>query len=227
MHRNEKRSKQIIAIAAKRHHERLALTSSFQTQSIPLLHLVSQICPTTPVLFLDTGFHFAETLAFKSEIQEVLGLNIVDLKPLSGQAEGQSKNQQLPSSDPNLCCHLNKVEPLQNELKNFDAWITGIRRDQTSQRSKSKVVSTQNNGTVKICPMLNWSKEDIETYIAKHSLPRHPLHEAGFASIGCAPCTALPSTNDARSGRWAGTSKTECGLHLDPKPPIHSRSENS
>ena len=205
---------EIVYWAAKRFRNKLAITSSFQTQSVPLLHLVSRICPNVPVLFLDTGFHFPETLAFRNRLARQLGLNIVDLYPLMGHERFQKQHGMLYQSNPNMCCYMNKVEPLQRKLNGFSAWISGIRRDQTQHRAETPVCELQGNGLFKICPMVNWSASAIASYIDKFELPRHPLHAAGYKSIGCHCCTkAVSDGEDPRSGRWAESEKTECGLH--------------
>jgi phosphoadenosine phosphosulfate reductase len=120
----------------------------------------------------------------------------------------------LPVEDPNLCCYLHKVQPMQSALKGYKAWITGIRRDQTAVRAKANFLELQGDGLLKINPLLNWTKADVNRYIEEHNLPRHPLYEKGYRSVGCAPCTiAIGVNDDERAGRWAGRGKVECGLH--------------
>lgn len=217
-HLENRSAAEILYWAAKTFRTKLALTSSFQTQSLPLLHLVSRICPTIPVFFLDTGFHFAETIEFRDRLKRELGINIVTLKPLCGHDAFLRQNGKLYQSNPNMCCYLNKVEPLQRALKCYDAWISGIRRDQTEARRNTPVVSIQNNGLYKICPMVNWSSEHVQTYIDRFKLSRHPLLSKGYQSIGCSPCTSpVKEGKDSRSGRWVESEKTECGLHFDPE----------
>ena len=205
---------EIIYWAAKTFRNKLAVTSSFQTQSIPLLHLISRICPNTPILFLDTGFHFEETLEFRSKLVTELGLNVVNLVPLMGHQEFKSKHDKLHETNPNMCCYLNKVEPLQRKLKKYSAWISGVRRDQTMHRANTPVCQLQDNGLYKICPMVQWTESIVNDYINKLKLPRHPLYDSGYRSIGCACCTvAVEIGQDSREGRWNGQEKTECGLH--------------
>lgn len=205
---------EIIYWAAKKFRGRLAVTSSLQTQSVPLLHLISRICPNVPVLFLDTGFHFSETLSFKDHLRRKLGLNVIELRPLMGHQQFRARHADLHVSNPNMCCYLNKVEPLQRKLRKYSAWISGIRRDQTEHRSQTPVMELKDNGLFKICPMVMWQDRDVANYIDRHQLTRHPLHDAGYQSIGCACCTkAVSLGEDPRSGRWAGQEKTECGLH--------------
>ena len=192
----------------------IAMSSSFQTQSIPLLHMSARIKPELPVYFLDTGCHFPETLRFKDMMQKRLGLNIVVLR--NGHApenEESQSHEPLYRTDPDQCCFLNKVEPLRKMLQNMTAWITGIRREQTVQRAQTNVLELQSNGLVKINPLLNWTKQDLWQYIHDHNLPLHPLFAKGYLSVGCAPCTRPVSPGESeRDGRWPGTDKIECGL---------------
>ncbi len=191
-----------------------AATSSFQTQSVPLLHLISRHAPRLTVLFLDTGFHFPETLAFRDTLERDFHLQIRALQNQLGHEAFDRQYGQLYRRDPDMCCYLNKVEPLDAGLAEYDAWITGVRRDQTPSRRNTPIIEHLDDGTYKICPMVNWTEQDVSQYIARHQLPAHPLTAQGYPSIGCAPCTKRPRAGeDARSGRWAGSEKTECGLH--------------
>lgn len=207
---------EILYWAAKTFPGRLAITSSFQTQSLPLLHLVSRICPSAPVLFLDTGFHFEETLKYRDLLIRILGLNVRILHPLTSRSELLAKHGELYRKNANMCCYLNKVEPLERTLQSFDAWVSGIRRDQTAVRGGVKVLDKQANGLYKICPMLDWTDKMVNSYCEKSDLPPHPLLARGYKSIGCIPCTrAVQDGEDPRAGRWSGTKKTECGLHYN------------
>jgi phosphoadenosine phosphosulfate reductase len=194
----------------------IVATSSFQTQSVPLLHLVGRTVPELPVVFLDTGFHFPETLSFRDRLEEMFGLNVRSETNRLGHEEFMQRYGRLYRDDPDLCCHLNKVEPLQRVLDEVDTWLSGVRRDQTEQRRETPIVGRQ-DGVYKICPMVEWTSEDVESYIDRHDLPRHPLTSEGYTSIGCAPCTECPKSgaDDERAGRWAGRDKNECGLHTD------------
>lgn len=200
---------------------RFAVTSSFGADSAALLHLLSRVDRATPVLFLETGFHFPETLAYRRELVSRLGLTDVrDLRPvLDVPAQAREHGGGLYLRDPDRCCALRKVAPLDAALADFDGWATGVRRDQTLDRAGTPVVGTARRGDrelVKVAPLASWSAQDLEDYLVEHDLPRHPLADAGFPSIGCAPCTrpVAPGT-DARAGRWAGMAKTECGIHLE------------
>ncbi len=187
-------------------------SSSFQSQSVALLHLIGRVVPEMPVLFLETGFHFPETLAFRDEIRKAWGINLVNITP---EAYITKENlSELRRVDPDFCCLHAKVSPLQRALDGKKAWVTGIRRDQTLFRQNTPVVSEQTGGLLKLAPLANWSRAELLAYISDHHLPVHPLEQKGYRSIGCAPCTA-PVVNefDERSGRWVNHAKTECGLH--------------
>jgi len=208
---------EILRWAAQSFAPRLAVTSSFQSQSLPLLHMVSQIAPQTPVFFLDTGLHFWETLLFREELQRTFGLNVQDLRPESAwQPFLQRFGRNLPQEDPDLCCFIRKVQPVQRALQGMDTWVSGIRRDQTQNRQTAHFLETEPGGLLKINPLLNWTRAEVQAYIEKHHLPVHPLLEKGYRSIGCRPCTrATRPQEDERAGRWDGKNKTECGLHTD------------
>ena len=213
---------EIIRWAVSEFSPKIALTSSFQTESVVLLHMISQINPAIKVLFLETGWHFPETLAFKSEIVNRLGLtNVIDLKADPKKREAFNlKHQNKPyEKDPDQCCQINKVEPLDEVLKDLDAWISGIRRAQSKTRKEIKIVEEYEGGIFKINPLANVTSGDIWWYLKQHDLPKHPLFDKGYLSIGCWPCTkpAQPG-DDERSGRWAGKEKTECGIHTFMKP---------
>lgn len=191
----------------------LVVTSSFQSQSVPLLHLISKHIPRVPVIFLDTGFHFPETIAFKEQLTEQFGLNVIDVTNKMGHGSFKQQYGQLYKKDPDQCCYINKVEPLERALGDYKAWITGIRSDQTEQRKKAGYIQKLDNGITKICPVLDWTNHDVWTYVHVNELPEHPLLEKGYLSVGCAPCTQPSEDGDARSGRWKGRGKKECGLH--------------
>lgn len=196
---------------------RLALVSSFGAESVALLHLVSEIDTGLPVLFIDTQMLFEETIAYQDQLADRLGLT--DIRRISADdvvlrlADGQNDLHQI---EPDSCCHLRKTIPLQTELLGFQAWITGRKRHQTSQRADMSIVEVDDEGRIKVNPLANWSSQDVNEYIELHDLPRHPLVEKGFRSIGCAPCTtAVKPGEDPRAGRWRNTEKTECGIHFD------------
>lgn len=209
---------EILRWAWETYGEGAVMTSSFQTQSLPLLHLLSETAPRIPVLFLDTGFHFPETLAFRDRVAEALDLDVRTLTCKIGHERFRTLHGELHRWAPDRCCYVNKVEPLTEALQGYDVWITGVRRDQNAHRRDTPFLSEGKSGAYKLCPMAAWTAQDAEAYIDRHGLPRHPLTEQGYASIGCAPCT-MPARNGeagggARAGRWKGQEKTECGLHL-------------
>ena len=193
----------------------IAMSSSFQTQSMPLLHMASRIKPDIRVFFNDTGYHFWETLIYCVRVASDWNLNVIDLHRDPKWDEFIRGNlRTLPQTDPNLCCYIHKVQPMQRALDSVWCWISGIRRDQTAVRAQANILELQDNGLIKVNPMLNWTKADVNNYIKEHNLPTHPLLEKGYRSIGCAPCTVAVGADDSdRAGRWAGSGKTECGLH--------------
>lgn len=194
--------------------EDLVISSSFQTQSLPLLHAVSRTIPQAPVLIVDTGFHFPETIQFRDRLVEWFGLNLVIAKPQIYAEAFTDIFGPLYAQNPDACCFHNKVVPFQLMLKEYSAWVTGIRRDQTVSRENAPVVGRHPYLPVyKISPMANWSSEDINDYIEAYGLPRHPLWAQGYRSIGCQPCTAPVRPGDGeRNGRWPQRDKTECGV---------------
>jgi phosphoadenosine phosphosulfate reductase len=192
----------------------IVVTSSFGADSVVLLHLLHRVAPDVPVLFLETGFHFSETLAFRDDVRKRFGLRVVDVKPEPWvQRQAKRKGVELPLTDPDECCRLRKTLPLRQALRGVDAWVTGVRRGVTPV-----VAASRNEGAwqLKIAPIARWDASDVERYIAEHDLPRHPLVDQGFPSIGCAPCTrAVAPGEDSRAGRWAhAPEKTECGIQL-------------
>jgi phosphoadenosine phosphosulfate reductase len=198
----------------------IAATSSFQTQSLPLLHMIACTTPELPVYFLDTGFHFPETLAYRDQLMAQLGVNVRTLTADMGHSAFRHQHGDLYRSNPDLCCYINKVEPWQRTKAGLTAWISGIRRDQTEHRRATPIVERARNGQYKVCPLATWSEADMWRYINRHDLPVHPLMSQGYLSIGCAPCTRpVTDGEESRAGRWAGQAKTECGLHTDPPPP--------
>ncbi len=208
---------EIIGWAVENFAPEIVLSTSFQTQSMPLLHMVTGTLPGIRILFLDTGYHFWDTLTFREGIQHDWNLNVVDLyRDSRWDAFVRDHIRTLPVEDPNLCCYLHKVQPMQKALSGLRAWITGIRRDQTPERARAHILELQGEGLLKVNPLLNWTGADIQRYRAEHNLPSHPLYKRGFRSVGCAPCTvAVGAGEDDRAGRWAGRGKTECGLHTD------------
>ena len=197
---------------------RLAMVSSFGAESAVLLHMLARIDDAIPVLFIDTQLLFAETLRYQTELAAHLGLKDVrriSIDPVLRRLADPADD--LRTRAPNDCCHLRKTVPLDTALLTFHAWITGRKRHQTAERSVMPVVELDAAKRLKFNPLARWSPGDAADYMIRHNLPRHPLVARGFASIGCAPCTSPVSAGeDPRSGRWRGTDKAECGIHLDP-----------
>lgn len=182
-----------------------------------LPHLVSQHAPGVDVLFLDTGYHFAETLGTRAALDAALDAHIIDVLPDQTVAEQDAQyGPQLYERDPNLCCHLRKVIPINRELAGYEAWVTGIRREDNANRAHAGLVEwDETHQMVKINPLAAWSFDDLTGYASGHQVPINLLLTEGYPSIGCEPCTRpVAPGQDPRSGRWAGIAKTECGLHL-------------
>ncbi len=193
------------------------MVSSFGAESAALLHYVSTIRPDLPVAFLDTGWHFSETLTYRDDLATRLGLNVIIVRPDAGLIAEEDPDQLLHIADPNACCTIRKTFPLQDVLEGFTSWISGRKRFQAVTREALPLV--ERDGTrIKLNPLAFWTHEDVRQYFDKHDLPRHPLQAAGYPSIGCAPCTrAVAEGEEARSGRWPWMrDKTECGIHLGP-----------
>jgi len=201
----------------------IALVSSFGAESAVLLHLAAQVDKALPVLFLNTGKLFDETLKYRDALIDRLGLSDVrvltpDPKLLAAQDDGGT----LWFRDAEACCRIRKVEPLQRGLKPFAAWINGRKRFQATTRQDLRLVEAD-GARLKFNPLADWSAAEIEAYFRRHDLPRHPLVAQGYPSIGCAPCThPVAGGEDARAGRWQGSEKTECGIHTSPIPAASS-----
>jgi len=211
----------ILAWARDTYMPQVMLTCSFQHDGVVLAHMLREIAPAIPVVFINTGFHFPETLAYRDEIVRRLGLELVELHPIMPRDEfARTHGLDLYQRNPDLCCQINKVEPLRRYLPGMRAWINGRRRDQATTRAALRVVEPFQDGLVKVNPLASWSSRDTFRYMQDQGLPLHPLFERGYTSIGCAPCTRpVMAGEDERDGRWAGTGKVECGLHtfLTPK----------
>jgi phosphoadenosine phosphosulfate reductase len=196
-------------------HGRIAVVSSFGAESAVLLHMVAAVDTGVPVLFIDTGKLFGETLRYRDQLASRLGLKDVrSIGPATDRMEALDPAGALWRQNPDACCALRKTEPLAEALGDFDAWISGRKRYQGGLRSALPVIEAA-DGRIKINPLAPWTKATIDAEFEARGLPRHPLEADGFASIGCMPCTARVAPGAAqRSGRWAGTQKTECGIHL-------------
>jgi phosphoadenosine phosphosulfate reductase len=194
---------------------RIALVSSFGIESAVLLHMIAEIEPATPVLFIDTGQLFEETLAYRDLLVARLGLRDVRrVGPGDAAVTARDPDGFLWQTDPDACCRLRKVEPLDTALQGFDAWINGRKRVHGAARSSLPVIEAA-DGRIKINPLAEWDRGMVEAYMATHRLPPHPMQAQGYESIGCMPCSDRSRPGEApREGRWRGTGKTECGIHL-------------
>ncbi|MEM9338074.1 MAG: phosphoadenylyl-sulfate reductase [Bacteroidota bacterium] len=197
--------------------KKLFTTSSFQTHSLVLLHIVSQIDHTIPIYFINTGYLFPETVSFRDQVAKAFNLTLVDLKPDTPKHLQRAPDGKLMyTTDPDYCCFLNKTQPMEAILAKHDVWINGVRGDQSAIRKAMKVEQPAPHNCTRFHPMLDWDKKQIFAYIKAHDLPRHPLDAKGYMSIGCEPCTRkIDLEMQEREARWFGLNKVECGLHTD------------
>ena len=212
----------LAAVIADKLVGEAAIVSSFGAESAVLLHLVTRFAPDLPVLFLDTGKHFPETLAYRDLLAERLGLNLVTLTPDRQELAARDETGLRWSYDPDGCCELRKVKPLARAVAGLDATFTGRKGFQSATRTglpRFEIDTSDAEGRLKVNPLANWAKPELDAYFERYGLPRHPLEDAGYPSIGCATCTSkvLPG-EDPRAGRWRGWEKTECGIHVPEKP---------
>ncbi|MDT0447211.1 phosphoadenylyl-sulfate reductase [Streptomyces johnsoniae] len=204
----------ILGWAAETFGPRLCVTSSMADAVVA--HLAARALPGVDVLFLDTGYHFPETIGTRDAVETVLDVNVITLTPRRTVAEQDAEfGPRLHERNPDLCCAMRKVEVLEAGLGSYDAWATGLRRDESPTRAGTPVVGWDaTREKVKIAPIALWTQADVEAYVREHGVLTNPLLQDGYASIGCAPCTRRTAEGeDARAGRWAGMGKTECGLH--------------
>lgn len=202
------------------------VTSSFQAEDVVLLHLVREFAPDIPVIFLDTGYHFAATYEYRDRMVAEWRLNLKNILPAKTVAEQEAEFGLLYRIAPDRCCGLRKVAPLFAALEPFRVWFTGLRRDQAKTRANLQAIESftlpSGKNLRKVSPLAEWHTSDVWHYAERHAIPLLPLYELGYSSIGCEPCTSLPSdTNDPRSGRWGGA-KVECGIHIQPMA-IHAK----
>jgi phosphoadenosine phosphosulfate reductase len=205
---------EVINWAAQTFGSSVCITSSM-TDAV-IIHLASQVIPGISVLFLDTGYHFAETIGTRDAVSAVYPVNVVNITPSTTVAQQDAElGPKLYARNPDLCCYLRKVVPLEQALEPYRAWITGVRREETSARNDTRVVEWDaRREMVKINPIVDWTQEQVDSYIADNGVLVNPLVYEGYPSIGCQTCTVrVEAGSDPRSGRWAGTAKTECGIH--------------
>lgn len=203
--------------AYKSEGKRLFSTSSFQTHSLVLLHIISRIDNTIPIYFINTGYLFPETVSFRDKIAKEFGVKVHDIMPLTPKyMQKDADGKFLFASDPDYCCYLNKVQPMDTILASHDIWINGVRGDQSAARKSMKVEQPAPHDVIRFHPMLDWTSKMIFSYAKEHDLPKHPLDSQGYLSIGCEPCTRKPDPDMMeREARWYGLNKVECGLHTE------------
>jgi phosphoadenosine phosphosulfate reductase len=194
------------------------ITCSFQAEDMVVLRLLQEFRPDIPVLFLETGYHFPEMYRYRDEMAARYQLNLINVEPAQSVAAQESEFGLLFQTQPDRCCKFRKVEPLFAALQNYDVWFTGLRRVQSPTRANLQVLDQfplpSGKQLLKVSPLAAWSDKEVWNFAREHDIPLVSLYEAGYTSIGCQPCTALPSSSDnARSGRWAGR-KLECGIHI-------------
>lgn len=211
----EARAEDVIEWAATEFGEQFAVACSMAEALLP--HLVGQVLPGVDVVFLDTGYHFPETIATRDEVVRRLPVTVINVEPRRSVAEQDLEfGADLHSWDPVQCCEMRKVQPLRQALSGYEAWASGLRREDSPQRANTPIVEwDRKNAMVKVNPIAAWTQADVDAYIAAHDVPTNPLLTQGYPSIGCFPCTSkVLAGEDARSGRWAGTAKSECGIHI-------------
>ena len=204
----------IIEWAVATFGKRFAITSSMG--DAVLAHVAGRVAPGVDVVFLDTGYHFVETIGTRDAVEATLPVNLINITPVQSVAEQDAEyGKDLFARDPDLCCALRKVKPLEEALSSYDAWATGLRRDETHNRVIAPVIGwDEKKRKVKVSPLARWTADDVDRYIAENNVLVNPLQYDGYPSIGCWPCTRrVAPGEDPRSGRWAGTGKTECGIH--------------
>jgi phosphoadenosine phosphosulfate reductase len=208
----------ILRWAAERFGDRLAVVTSFQATGIVTLHMLSEIAPRTPVLTLDTGLLFPETYELMDNLERRFKLNLIRVRPeQTVEEQVATYGDALWEADPNQCCYLRKVIPLDRALAGYDAWVAGLRRDQSLRRAQTPVVGwDKKRQKVKLCPFAAWTEQMVWDYIEDYALPYNRLHDQNYPSIGCWPCTlsVVADSMDRRAGRWANYDKTECGIHM-------------
>lgn len=212
----------IVEWAVERLSPGLAMTSNFGVEGIVVIDLLRQIAPQTPIIYLDTGFQFPETDRVKEELQARFKLNIVEYRSdLTIEDQGRRHGEQLYRTQPELCCHLRKVEPLARALQGYQGWIAALRRDQSPARALIRVVEwNSRHRLVKVNPLATWTRAQVWEYVLRRNLPYNSLYDDGYTSIGCQPCTwrVEPGAGE-RSGRWVGANRLECGIHLENDTP--------
>jgi phosphoadenosine phosphosulfate reductase len=213
-------TEQVLSWAWQRFGPRAAIGTSFQGAGLVMMHLAQQNGIQFPAFTLDTGLLFPETLALKKRLEDFFGFAIESLHPdLTVEQQEEAQGPELWKREPDLCCTIRKVLPLQSKLADLDCWLTGLRREQSDTRAGIGIIElyaldqSANRDIVKLNPMAQWSRDDVWQYIRDHKIPYNPLHDAGYRSIGCQPCTRKANGDNERAGRWTGFNKVECGIH--------------
>src|SRR5919204_3202274 len=212
---------EVLRWAVDRFHPRLLMATAFGAEGCCILHMLADIQPAVRVINLETGYQFPETLELRERIKERYGIEVEYIRPELTVAEYEAEHGgPLYRIRPDQCCYDRKILPLRRAVEGYDAWISAIRRDQTNHRQAASVVQWDAKfNLVKVNPLLHWTKKEVWAFIVEHDVPYNPLHDRGYPSIGCWPCTRpVRDGEDERAGRWAGTDKKECGLHvLEPE----------
>jgi phosphoadenosine phosphosulfate reductase len=211
-------AEQLISQELEHTRQDICVTNSFQAEDMVVLHIVRQTLPNVPVIFLDTGYHFAEVYEYRDRMAKAWSMNLINLLPELTVAQQETQFGILNQTDPGRCCGMRKVKPLFAALDRYQLWFTGLRREQAKSRAALQPVedfALPTGKTIrKISPLTDWTTRDVWRYALDHDIPLLPLYDKGYSSIGCEPCTSLPlDPNDPRSGRWGGQ-KQECGIHL-------------
>lgn len=205
---------EILAQLFARFGDQAALSSSFGADAMALVHMATRVKPDVRVIFIDTGWHFKETLAFRDEMVARFDLNLKVYQPPLAHADFVKRHGHLYQTDPDRCCAINKVEPMQRAIQDVSCWISGVRRSQAATRAQTPNIEHRPSGLIKAYPLVRWSTKQVYEYMQQQLLPHHPLWEKGYISIGCQPCTqSISAGENERAGRWVGQNKIECGLH--------------
>ena len=208
---------EILRWAVDTYGDKLAIVTSFQPTGIVTLHMLKEYTDSFNVFTLDTGLLFPETYQLIEDVEAAFDISVTRVKSqLSLPQQAKQEGSLLWETNPNQCCHIRKTVPLRDVLVGYDAWVTGVRRDQSETRTSTPVISwDERNNMMKLCPFATWTEEMVWTYIHAYELPYNKLHDRGYPSIGCYTCTKAPVDGDLRSGRWANHTKTECGIHIN------------
>jgi len=206
----------ILQWAVEQYHPRLTMATAFGAEGCCLIHMLAEIEPNVRIFNLDTGYQFPETLQLRERLKQRYGIEVELVKPEQRVEEYEARHRgPLYVIQPDQCCYDRKIVPLRRAVAGFDAWISAIRKDQTNHRAAASILQWDKKfGLVKVNPLLHWTKREVWAFVVKHDVPYNPLHDQGYTSIGCWPCTrSVAKGEDDRAGRWAGSAKKECGLH--------------